>query len=216
MRFVRQKESKIYSGTSSGFEEINDLLNSRVGFVIGGLQLGVGLMGRIGFVMKAAVGKWATETLVEEEEQEGYLDAFGSKPVAVAGTVAVKQAVAFEFTQIVAQLVEAIGFVGKVETGEDGMVDLLGRPTSGLSSGMQEDLQQANDACFMDFDTWVTNRADGNGQGEALKQWEIDMDVEPVGLEGGEAVGDLKEPLLDCQQVIESLFQSEVGQVIGA
>ena len=113
------------------------MLNCLVGFVIGGLQLGVGLMSRIGFVMKAAVGKWATETLVEEEEQEGYLDAFGSKPVAVTGTVALKQAVAFEFTQIVAQLVESIGFVGKVETGEDGMVDLLGRPTTGLSSGMQ-------------------------------------------------------------------------------
>jgi hypothetical protein len=33
------------------------LLNSLVGFVIGGLQLGVGLIVRIGFVMKAAVGQ---------------------------------------------------------------------------------------------------------------------------------------------------------------
>ena len=47
-------------GRSSGFKEIDDLLNSLVRFVIGSLQLGVGRMGRIGFVVKAAVGQWAT------------------------------------------------------------------------------------------------------------------------------------------------------------
>jgi hypothetical protein len=66
MRFHRQKYLRFIPRTSSGFEEFNDLLNSLVGFVIGGLQLGVGLMVRIGFVMKAAVGQWATQALVKE------------------------------------------------------------------------------------------------------------------------------------------------------
>ena len=46
-------------------------LDGLVDFMIGGLQLGVGLVGRIGLVMKAAVGEWATEALVKEEEQQG-------------------------------------------------------------------------------------------------------------------------------------------------
>ena len=192
------------------------MLNGLVGFVIGGFQLGVGLMGRIGFVMKAAVGKWATQALVKEEEQQGYLDAFGSQAVGVAGAVALEQAVAFELTQVVAELIEGVSVGGEVKRGEDSLMDLFGGPATDFGSGMQEDFQQTNDACFMDLDTGVTNRSNDDGQGEALEQGEIDVDVEPLGLEVGEAVGDLKEPLLDRQQVIETLLQSEVGQVIGA
>ena len=116
------------------------MFDGLVSVVIRSLQFGVGPMGRMRLMVKAAVGQMPTETLVEEEKQQGDLDAFWGKPVAVAGTVALKQAVAFEFTQIVAELVESIGFVGKAESGEDGLVDLLGRPTSGLSSGMEQDL----------------------------------------------------------------------------
>ena len=60
--------------------------------------------------MKAAVGERATETLVEEQEQERDLDAFGGQPVGVAAAIALEQAVAFEFAQIVAELVQAVGF----------------------------------------------------------------------------------------------------------
>ena len=110
------------------------MLDGLISFVIGRFQLGVGLMGRMGLVVKAAVGQRLADALVEEKKQQGDLDAFGGKPVAVAGAVALKQAVAFEFTQIVAELVDSIGFVGEAERGEEGLVDLLGRPTSGLSS----------------------------------------------------------------------------------
>jgi hypothetical protein len=140
MRLLDKSSSRFTPRRSCGFEEINDLFNSLVGLVIGGLQFGVGLMGRMGLVVKATVSQRPTETLVEEEKQQGDLDAFGSKPVAVAGAVALKQAVAFEFTQIVAELVESIGFVGEAESSEDGLVDLLGRLTSGLSSGVEQDL----------------------------------------------------------------------------
>ena len=154
-------------------------------------------MGRMGLVMKAAVGQRPTEALVKEEKQQGDVDTFRGEPVAVAGTIALKQAVAFEFTQIIAELVESIGFVGEAESAEDGLVDLLGRPTPGLSSGVQQDLQEPNDPCLMDFDSREADRADGDGQGEALKQGEIDMNVEPLRLEGSETVGDLKELFFD-------------------
>ena len=70
------------------------MLNSLVGLVIGGLQLGVGRMGRIGLVMKATVSKWPTEALVKEKEQEGDMEAFAGKPVAVAGAVALSPVIA--------------------------------------------------------------------------------------------------------------------------
>jgi hypothetical protein len=144
------------------------------------------------------------------------VDAFSGELVAVVGTVALKQAVAFEFTQIVTEFVESIGFVRGAESGEEGLVDLLGRPTSGLSSGVEQDLQEPNDPTLMDFDSGVVHGADGDGPGEALKQGEIDMNVEPLCLEGSEAVGDLKELFFDGRQLIQPFLQCEVGQVIGA
>ena len=59
----------------------------------------------IRLVMKPAVGERAAELLVEEQEQERDLHAFGSEPVSVAGTIAFEQTVAFKFAQIVAELV---------------------------------------------------------------------------------------------------------------
>ena len=159
------------------------MLNSLVGLVIGGLQLGVGQMGRIGLVMKAAMGQWATEALVKEEEQEGDLDALAGEPVAVAGAVALKQAVAFQLTQVVAELVQFVGIGRQAEAGEDGLMDLFGRPAADFGYAVQEDLQQANDSRFVDLDSGVANGTDGNRQGDALKQREVDMDVEPLRLE---------------------------------
>ena len=40
---------------------------------------------------------------------------------------------ALELAQVVAQLVEAVGAVGEVEGGEDGVVDLLGGPAADVS-----------------------------------------------------------------------------------
>lgn len=42
-------------------------------------------MGRMGLVVKGDVGHRATDPLVEEQKQQGYLDTFGSQPVAHSG-----------------------------------------------------------------------------------------------------------------------------------
>ena len=42
----------------------------------------------------------------------------------------------------------------------------------------------------MDLDPGIPNRTDGDWKGEALQQREVDMDVEPLCLEGSEAPGD--------------------------
>ena len=81
--------------TSGCGEQVDDVLNGLVGFVVGGFQFAVGPVCGIGFVVKAAVGQRATETLVEEQEQERHLNAFGGKAVGVSAAVALDQPVAF-------------------------------------------------------------------------------------------------------------------------
>jgi hypothetical protein len=53
--------------------------------------------------------------------------------------------------EIVTELVESIGFVREAESGEESLVDLLGRPTSDLSCGVEQDLQEPNDPTLMDL-----------------------------------------------------------------
>src|ERR1700740_1685283 len=85
----RQEESNNLEG--SGGEEIEDLLNGLVGAVVGGFKFAGGLVRRVGAVMKAAVGEGATESLMEEEEEQR--DPFRCETVGVAGSVTLEQAV---------------------------------------------------------------------------------------------------------------------------
>ena len=78
---------------------------------------------------------------MEEQEQEGHLHAFGCEAVGVAAAIALQQAMAFEFAQIVAELVQAVSLRRKLERGEDGGVNLFGSPTADGVAAMQESLQ---------------------------------------------------------------------------
>jgi hypothetical protein len=55
---------------------------------------------------------------------------------------------------------------------------------------MQQDFEQADDAGFVDFDAGITHRADSDRQGDPLQQGEVNMNVEPLRLEAGEAACD--------------------------
>jgi hypothetical protein len=46
-----------------------------------------------------------------------------------------------ELTQVVAQLVETVGLLGEIKGGEDGAMDLPGRPAADLRAAMEEDLE---------------------------------------------------------------------------
>ena len=52
---------------------------------------------------------------------------------------------AFEFAQVVAELVQTVGFRGKLEGGEDGLVNLFGCPAADGTAVMEENLQEPND-----------------------------------------------------------------------
>ena len=165
--------------------------------------------------MEAAVGERTAEPFVEEQKQQRDLDAFRREAVGVAGSIALQQAMAFEFAQVVAQLVDAVASVGELEGGENGLMDLLGGPAADVAATVQEDLEQADDARIMELDAGVADRADGDGQGESLQQREVNMDVEPLRLEAGEAISDGQEPLAHGMEMIQSLPEMEIGEVVG-
>ena len=129
--------------------------------------------------MEAAVGDRSAEPFMEEQKEQGDLDTFGGETVGVTGTVALDQSVPFELAQVVAQLVQAVSLIGEIECGEDGLVDLLGGPTADVSAAVQENLEQADDARVVDFDSRIADRADGDRERDALQEREVDVDVEP-------------------------------------
>src|SRR6516162_6857513 len=81
---------------------------------------------------------------------------------------------------------------------------------------MQENLEEANDSPVVDFDTGITDRADVDRQRNPLQKREVDMNIEPLGLKASEAAGDDFERLADGIEIVQSLFEAEVVEVVGA
>src|SRR6267142_1279794 len=68
---------------------------------------------------------------------------------------------------------------------------------------------------WIDLDPGIADRANGDRQGEALQQWKVDVDVEPLRLETGEAGGDGLEALANGIEMVQALLKTEVGEVVG-
>ena len=144
------------------------------------------------------------------------MDTFRGETVGVTGTVTLDQSMTLEFAQIVAQLVQAVSSPGEMEGGEDRLMNLLGGPTADMSAAVQKNLEQTDDAHVMDFDSRISDRADGDGERDALQQREVDVDVEPLRLVAGETAGDGLKRLADLVQMVQSFAQAEVVEVVGA
>src|SRR6201981_1636118 len=102
-----------------------------------------------------------------------------------------------------------------MEGGEDGVVDVLGRPAADMTAAMQEDFEEADDARVVDLDAGIAHRADGDRKSEALQQRKVDMDIEPLRLEAGKAIGDGLETLADGIEMVQALPETEIGEVVG-
>ena len=184
--------------------------------MVGGLEPAFGSVFGIGLMMEAAVGEGTAKPLVKEEEQEGNLHAFGGEAVGVAGPITLQQIVPLELAQIVAQLVQAIALLREPESGQYGLVDLLGRPAADVRARVHEDLQQPDDAGLMDLDAGMAHRALGDRQGDALQKGKVDVGVQPLRLIRGEAAGDGLELFTDRLQVVQALLETEVLEIVGA
>ena len=161
----------------SGGQQIDDLLDGFVGVVVDGFELAGRLMSGVGAVVEATVGEWAAEAFVKEQKEQRHLDPFRGQAVGAAGAVTLEEPVAPQFAQVVAELVEAVAAVGEVEGGEQGVVDVLGGPAADVTATMQEHFEQADDTGVVDLDAGIADRTDGDRQGEALQQREVNKDL---------------------------------------
>jgi hypothetical protein len=183
--------------------------------VISGLEFAVWFAGGVGLVMESAVGERSAKALVEEEEEERDVNAFGGQAVSVAAAIALKQAVSSELAEVIAELVESVMLGRDLEGGDDCLVNLVGRPSADSTAVVQQNLKQPDDPRVMDLDAGKTDGADGDGQSDPLEERKIHVNVEALGLEAGETVGDGLEPFANGFQVIESFLQWEVVKVVG-
>src|SRR5207249_10678871 len=109
-----------------------------------------------------------------------------------------------------------MGAIGEMEGCEDGLVDFLGGPAADVSAAVQQDFEEADDAHPVDFDAGIAYGADGDRQRDPLQQREVDMNVEPLRLETGEAAGDSLEGLANRIEMVQAFPQPEVGEGVGA
>jgi len=85
--------------------------------------------------------------------------------------------VAFEFAQVVAELVKAVGFFGKLKVLKNNLVNVPGSPAAKAVASMEQNFKQPDDASLMDLDTGVVDRADGDRQADTLQQRKVHVDV---------------------------------------
>ena len=115
--------------------------------------------------------------------------------VGVSAAIALEQSVAFQFAQVVAELVQTVVVGRKIKPGENGLVDLLGGPSAHGRAPVQENLQQADYTDILEADAGIADRADGDGQGEPLEKREVHMHIQRLGLKVGKTIGDCAELL---------------------
>src|SRR5271166_4227054 len=94
-------------------------------------------------------------------------------------------------------------------------MDLRRLPAGDRGAVVQQDFHQPDHARVVDFDAGEPHGSRRDGKRQSLKQRKVHMHVEPLRLEGGEAVCDGEAPGAHGGEVIDSFFQAEVGQVIG-
>ena len=58
-------------------------------------------------------------------------------------------------------------------------MEVLGAPAAEVVAPLQQNLEEPEEASLMDFNTGIADRAEGDGQGEALQQGEVHVDVQP-------------------------------------
>ena len=143
-----------------------------------------------GTTVEESVGQGAADTLVKEDEHQSNPDAFFGELVGVSGSVTREQGMGFELAQVITELGEGVGFGAELEGAEDGFMDLGGAPSTQLGTTVEQDFHQAEHAGVLDLDAGDFAVARGDGKSQTLEQREIDVNIQGLGLELGETVGD--------------------------
>src|SRR6516162_5943052 len=120
----------------------------------------------------------------------------------------------FELPEVVTELGEGIAFGGELEGRKDGLMDLSGAPSAELGTVVKQDFHKTEHAGVLDFDAGDLGVSGRDGKSQTLEEGEVDVDIQGLGLELSQMVGDRGEGLTDSFQVIQGFFQSEVFEVI--
>lgn len=80
---------------------------------------------------------------------------------------------------------------------------------------MNHDLHESDHSGIVKFDARDPAAAADNGQGNALKQGKVYVNVEGLCLESGESISDGQESMAHIRQVVQALIEEEVLEVIG-
>ena len=96
----------------------------------------------------------------------------------------------FELAEVVTELGEGIVLGGELEGGEDGLMDLSGAPSAELGTAVEQDFHQAEHAGVLDLDAGDFGVARRNGKSQTLEEGKVDVDIEGLGLELSQTVGD--------------------------
>ena len=126
---------------SSGREQIDDLLDGFIGTMVSQFEAAVRTVLGVRTMVETAIGQWAAQPLMEEQEEQRDLDALDGQAVIVASAVTLQQCMGPEFSQIVSELVDAVSLLGDIEGGQDGLVDFPGSPAAQVGAAMQENLE---------------------------------------------------------------------------
>ncbi len=143
-----------------------------------------------GTTVEESVGQGAADTLVKEDEHQSNPDAFFGGLVGVSGSVRREQGMGFELAQVITELGQGVGFGAELEGGEEGLVDLAGGPSAPLGAAVEQDFHKTEHAGVLDLDAGDFGVARGDGKSQRLEQREIDGNMQGLGPELGETVGD--------------------------
>ena len=80
--------------------------------------------------------------------------------------------------------------------------------------GVKQHLHETDHAGVLDLDARDAAVGRDDGQGQTLEQGKVHLDVESLGLEGGEAVVDPGQGVSHRVQMLQGLLEPEVTEVV--
>src|SRR3990172_11656369 len=112
--------------------------------------------------------------------------------------------------KVIAELSEGVPVGGKAKTGEEGLVDVGGPPSVELYATLQQHLHQPHHSSVVNLDTGDFGLAGHDRQSDLLEQRKIDVNIQGLGLEPGEAIRNADELLPQLVQVLQTFVEPEV------
>ena len=93
---------------ASSSQQLDDLFDGAVGFVVGGLEFRPRCVGWSWVPAEEAVSERTADALMEKDKEQGDAGALVSEAIGVAVTVAFEQPVSLDLTEVIAQLGEGV------------------------------------------------------------------------------------------------------------